>query len=290
MQKEAGKARGGGTQGVQSVEIAARILSCFTAGEPVLGVTQIGERLRMPKSKVHRFLVSLQRVGLVRRDPTTDRYSLGLKLFELGQVAVSGLDVLAQAGSAVRRLAQEAGHTVSVAIWTNEGPALSHVTAPPGLMSVGYGVGAVVSLHASAHGKVHLAHQPPDYEDMIVFGTLTPLTRKTITDPQLLRAQLERVRTEGIAISRGESALGVFEVSSPVFGITGRLAASLGMVGLGDEIAAPRERELARRVQTAALALSAELGYVTPDTAAAFLPAAIAQDGHQPSTPRRRGA
>ena len=254
-----GPRRGGGTQGVQSVEIAARILACFTANEPVLGVTQIGERLGMPKSKVHRFLVSLQRVGLIRRDPMTDRYSLGLRLYELGQVAVGGLDVLTHAGDVARRLADETGQTASVAIWTNEGPVLSHVSRPPGRLGIGYAVGSVLSLHASAHGKVFLAFQPAEEE--AIFGSLQQLTRHTITDPQVLQAQFERIRRDRIAVSRNESALGVFELSSPVFGITGRIVASLGVVGLSDAVPSQRERELGTVVRTTAADLSRELGY-----------------------------
>jgi IclR family transcriptional regulator, KDG regulon repressor len=265
--------RGCGAQGVQSVEIAARILGCFTVNEPVLGVTQLGDRLNMPKSKVHRFLVSLQRSGLVRRDPTTDRYSLGLKLYELGQVAVGGLDVLTHAGNVARRLAHETGQTASAAIWTNEGPVLSHVSTPPGRLGVGYAVGSVVSLHASAHGKVFLAFQPSEEE--VIFGTLRQFTRHTVTDPQVLVAQLDLIRHDRIAVSRNESALGLFEVSSPVFGIDGRIAASIGLVGLSDEVSAQRERELREIVGTTAADLSRELGYEPqPAPAGAVTPAA----------------
>src|SRR5262245_54246097 len=172
----------------------------------------------MSKSKVHRFLVSLLRTGLLRCEPSTDRSSLGLKLYELGQVAVGGLDVLTHAGNVARRLAHEAGLTASAAVWTNEGPVLSHVSTPPGMLGVGYAVGSVVSLHAAAHGKVFLAFQPSEEE--AIFGTLRQLTRHTITDPQLLQAQLERIRHDRIAVSRNESALGLFEISSPVCGIT----------------------------------------------------------------------
>jgi IclR family transcriptional regulator, KDG regulon repressor len=260
MPAQAGQQRrGAGTQGVQSVEIAARILGSFTVNEPVLGVTQLGERLRMPKSKVHRFLVSLQRVGLVRRDPITDRYSLGLKLYELAQVAVGGLDVLTHAGNVARRLASESGLTASAAVWTNEGPVLSHVSTPPGLLGIGYAVGSVVSAHASAHGKVFLAFQPDEEE--VIFGTLRQLTRHTVTNPQVLQAQLDRIRHDRIAVSRNESALGLFEIGSPVFGITGRIVASLGLVGLCDEVAESRERELGEIVRATALDLSRELGY-----------------------------
>jgi DNA-binding IclR family transcriptional regulator len=244
---------------VQSVEIAARILGCFSVSEPALGVTQIGQRLHMAKSKVHRFLVSLQRAGLVRRDPFTDRYSLGLRLYELGQVAVDGLDVQARAGDAARLLAQTTGQTASAAVWTESGPVLSYQSRPPGALGIGYSVGSVLSLHSSAHGKVFLAFLPSLEE--AIFGTLTHVTRNTITDPVILKQQREQIRQTRVAVSRNESALGLFEVSSPVFGINGGLVAALGVVGLGDEVSAQRERELAALVLETATELSRQLGF-----------------------------
>lgn len=258
---------GNGTQGVQSVEIAARILEAFTVSEPVLGVTQIGERLGMSKSKVHRFLVSLQRVGFVRRDPHTDRYSLGLRLSSLGQLAISGLDVLAEAKDVARQLAHTTRLSASVAVWTNEGPGISYVVSPHGEVSAAYTVGTVLSFHASAHGKLFLAYASPELEDRVVFGTLRQFTRHTVTDPQKLKLQLDAVRRERVSVSRSEFMLGLFEVASPVFTATGEMITSLGVGGLSEDISVQREGELRQTVRTAAAALSGELGW-QPDCAA----------------------
>jgi DNA-binding IclR family transcriptional regulator len=254
-------ARGSGTQGVQSVEIAARILSTFTPSEPILGVTQIGERLGMPKSKVHRFLVSLQRVGFVRRDPITDRYSLGLRLSDLGKLAVASLDVLAQAGDVARRIAYGVDLSTSVAIWTNEGPVLSHVITLQNAVSTAYSVGSAMSLHASAHGKVFLAFLPPEIEERVIFGTLKQLTSHTVTAPQKLKLQLDLVRRDQVAVSRSEAALGLFELASPVFSAAGSIVASLGLGGLSEDIPEQRERDLRKTVVSAATQLSFELGW-----------------------------
>src|SRR5262249_40242546 len=81
------------------------------------------------------------------------------------------------------------GRAGSVAVWTTEGPVLSHVSPPPGGLAIGYAVGSVVSRHGSAHGKVFLAYQGAEAAEEVIFGSLRPLTRATVTNPAELLSQ-----------------------------------------------------------------------------------------------------
>ncbi|MGZ4672618.1 MAG: helix-turn-helix domain-containing protein, partial [Ilumatobacteraceae bacterium] len=66
------------------------MLEAFSFAEPVLGVSEIARKLDMGKSTVHRALSTLLERGYVSKTPD-DRYRLGLKLHEMGQLVVSGL-------------------------------------------------------------------------------------------------------------------------------------------------------------------------------------------------------
>ena len=71
----------------QSVQRAIDVLLAFADGEPDRGITELSVALDMPKSAVHRAVVNLQMRGLLQRDPATEKYRLGLKVFELGMLA-----------------------------------------------------------------------------------------------------------------------------------------------------------------------------------------------------------
>jgi len=69
-----------------SIEKAFAILSVFSqnGGRFELGVGEIRKILKMHKSTVHRFLRSMEKVGVIERNNETGKYRLGLKLYELG--------------------------------------------------------------------------------------------------------------------------------------------------------------------------------------------------------------
>ena len=78
---------------IQAIERAVAILGAFSAEEPELRVADLAERLNLHKSTVHRFLVNLERAGMVERSPRSSRYRLGLRLFELGSLVVRRMDL-----------------------------------------------------------------------------------------------------------------------------------------------------------------------------------------------------
>ena len=68
-----------------------RILEVLSDHGGNLGVTELSERLRMSKAGVYRLLFTLERTGFVQQDSETDKYGLGMRLWEIGQRVVAGL-------------------------------------------------------------------------------------------------------------------------------------------------------------------------------------------------------
>jgi len=67
---------------LRSVTNALSVLEAFSVERPEQGVTELAHALGLGKSTVHRLLASLAARGYVRRNPETERYSLGLKAFD----------------------------------------------------------------------------------------------------------------------------------------------------------------------------------------------------------------
>jgi DNA-binding IclR family transcriptional regulator len=93
MKGDASSARDGDSKnGVQSLEIGMTILQAISSGHRSMMLKDIAAAADMPASKVHRYVVSLVRSGLVEQDPMTSRYDLGPFALSLGLVAVDRLD------------------------------------------------------------------------------------------------------------------------------------------------------------------------------------------------------
>ena len=107
-----------GKNGVQSLEIGMAILRAISGGHRAMMLKDIAAAADMPASKVHRYIVSLVRSGLVEQDPATSRYDLGSFALSLGLVAVDRLDRVKLGLAAIDRLRDEINQTTALAVWS----------------------------------------------------------------------------------------------------------------------------------------------------------------------------
>jgi predicted transcriptional regulator len=78
--------------GLKSLTKVVRVLATFSTTDRALSVAEICQRTGFPKSTTHRLLASMRDVGLLDQDRERDRYRLGLKLFELGNIVLANMD------------------------------------------------------------------------------------------------------------------------------------------------------------------------------------------------------
>jgi len=247
---------------VRAVEKALSILGLFTLEQPELRVVDMAARLRTNKSTVHRMVLTLERAGYLRRNPTSGTYSLGLRIVELGAVAVSNLEVRQQARPHLERLQGDTGLTVHMAVL--DGPDIVYVEKLEGRAGVRLfsSVGRRAPAHCTALGKVLLAYLPREAaRDLLCSRPLRPHTRRTMIDPLEILAHLEVVRQRGYAIDMQEHQELVHCVAAPVFDHTGTVIAAISMTLIGSDFREEQLHEYARRVADAAAAVSRDMGH-----------------------------
>jgi IclR family transcriptional regulator, pca regulon regulatory protein len=97
-------------------------------------------------------------------------------------------------------------------------------------MSAAIRVGTRFPAYATSLGRVILAHTEPEALDAYLASTeLVPLTARTITDPQELRAELARVREQGWALVDQELEDGLRSVAAPLRDGAGRVVAAVNV-------------------------------------------------------------
>ena len=67
---------------IKSLQKALLVLNCF-ADSPLLGVTEISNRLGLYKSNVHSILSTLKAMDYIEQDPDTGKYRLSIAVFTL---------------------------------------------------------------------------------------------------------------------------------------------------------------------------------------------------------------
>ena len=216
---------------IQSVDRAVAILNAFSTNEAQLGVTELSHRLGLHKSTVHRLLASLEKGGLVERDPRNRKYSLGIRLIELAgtmlnsrnlpQVVRPYLHYLADAVEELTYLAYRVGDEVLN---------VEQVPGPHLVQSVGW-QGRRFPLHCTSAGKIFLAYMPEKEVERILAKGLPSATPRTVTDPADLRYQLERVREQGYATAFEEMEEGTNGIAVPITSPKAEVIAAIAVAG-----------------------------------------------------------
>lgn len=203
--------------GVKSVDVACRILKVFSTRGPDLALKDLADGTRIPASKIHRYLDSMVRGGLVEQNPGTRRYSLGRIAFDIGLRAIASHDPLQDAIRVQAALRSAIDQTAALSVWGNEGPVIVHVaeSSQPVIMTMK--VGAVLPILATATGLVFSAHMPPVITRPLIERALaSPGPHSPIVhDRKALKAVLAEVRSNGYAINKGHLTPGVCAIAVP---------------------------------------------------------------------------
>jgi DNA-binding IclR family transcriptional regulator len=231
------------------------------AGES-LGPAELARRLSLHKTTTHRLLKALEGLGFVRRDPREGKYSLGVKLFELGSRAVAGFQLRERAEPILRRLVEQTRETAHVCIIDgSEMVSIVNVEGPWTMRSPST-VGHRTPLYCTSVGKAVIAFLSDDVLDKLIDGlALKPFTPRTLVTRASLKADLARVRDRGFAVDDEEIEQGLRCVGAPVRNHTGLVVAAISVAGPAFRLTNQRLFATARAVTEAARDLSKEMGY-----------------------------
>jgi DNA-binding IclR family transcriptional regulator len=165
-----------------SLRKGLELIDCFARGE-TWSLAELAQELGQTKATAFRILYTVEEFGYLHKDPATGRYSLATRFHILGSTAVRHEQLRWQALPPLRDLAGQTGETVHVGI-LYDGEAIC-VQAVDGtrLIRMYAFVGKRTPAHASALGKVLLAHAPDAELDAFVGRGLPRFTPRTITDP-----------------------------------------------------------------------------------------------------------
>jgi DNA-binding IclR family transcriptional regulator len=221
-----------GNTSTPGATVASRLLAVIAAFDErhrSMTLSEIARRAGIPLPTAHRLVGELVGGGaLQRRDD--DRYVIGRLVWEAG--------LLAPVQGRLRELAEPFLHDVyaatmaTVHLAVRDGHEVLYLHRMQGRASVPIvsTVGSRLPMHCTGVGKVLLAHAPPDVSDR-AFARLTRITPYTITRPDVLRAQLNRVRRDGVATTSEEMSLGACSLAVPVVQASdGAVVAAIGVV------------------------------------------------------------
>ena len=231
---------------------ALQIIGAFTPDRRALTLSDLARHAGLPVSTVHRMATRLVAWGALERDQA-GRYTIGLRLWEIGSLAPRGLGLRERALPYLEDLSQVTRENVQLAV--REGIELVFVERIAGSRAVPVltRVGGRFALTATGVGLVLLAHAPAEVQEEVLARPITRYTALTMTDPHRIRAALAEARARGYAVSDRQVTMDALSVAVPIHDTQGEVIAALSLV-VRHGTALPRT--LAPLLRTSARAIS----------------------------------
>ncbi|MCC6148046.1 MAG: IclR family transcriptional regulator [Anaerolineaceae bacterium] len=247
---------------VSTLSRAVAILDVFSTDQPTLGVREVARRVQMSSSAVGRLMKAMRELNILSQNPVTSLYSMGSRPLVWAEVYTSTLDIRTIALPFLHELHHATMETISLYIVDGtERVCIERLESPQSVRIVAR-VGRRLPLYAGSAGKVFLAFLPQNLSAEILSNTnLVPLTPKTIVDREKLLAELEVIRKQGYASSRGEWLVDASGVAAPIFDQSGAVVAAVTISGPGQRFTLEKMEEYSTMIMRVAREISEEMGY-----------------------------
>lgn len=247
---------------LQTLNRAITVLDCFTREHPQLGVREVARMTNLSTTTTGRLLAALKTVGILTQNPLTHAYAIGPRVLTWADIYNVTQDVRNLALPAIEELHEKTRETISLYLLDGDDRVCIERLESPQTVRITQRLGRRLPLYAGSAGKAMLAFLPEErrlaYLKRIA---LEPLTSSTITDPDVLKCELEEIRKQGSAVSYGEWISDAAGVAAPILDQNGAVIAGLSISGPRQRFTEENVPVYRAEVKRVAAQISESLGY-----------------------------
>ncbi|MFM0666594.1 IclR family transcriptional regulator [Paraburkholderia sediminicola] len=248
-------------RGIQSVEVGGRVLLALAQARTPLALSDLASAAQIAPGQAHAYLVSLSRLGLIKRDELSGRYEPGPLSLRLGLLHLENQPAFRAAVPRVAALAEAIGFSVAICIAGPQGPTIVRYEHAGFPLHVNLHVGTVMSLPATSTGRVFCAFLPREVLDAM-WANQSGAANRAMTPPDesaAFEAALDAIRARGLEYSVDAPSPGISSLSAPVLDADGRLSLALTVIGSTGAIDVAADGPIARALLATARDIGAEL-------------------------------
>lgn len=244
-----------------TVQKAVGILDILaTKADYGINLTELSVLIDMPKSSTHRYLATLQELGLAERKDG-ERFCLGTKVIELAGSFLVHSDLRLESQSILTDLSDFTGETIHLAV--PSGTEVVYIAKVEGKHALGMfsHIGARLPMYCTALGKAILAFSDEKLLVEVLSEHLMPRTDHSIVSAEQFTEELAVTRSRFYAVDDEENEIGIRCVGSPIFDFTATPIAAISISAPKQRMDRDRCEELGVKVVEAAQMISRRKGY-----------------------------
>jgi IclR family pca regulon transcriptional regulator len=213
---------------VKSLDRGLAVIRAFSEEDSAMTLSDVAHKTGLTRASARRFLHTLQALGYASSDGRFFR--LQPRVLDLGYSYLSSLPVWDVAEQRMVPLVEELHESSSVTVL--DGDEIVYVVRVPTkrIMTNALSVGSRLPAYPTSMGRVLLAQlSEEDLDAYFERVELKPLTNRTVTDPDELRALLKQIRHQGWATVDQELEAGVRSLSAPLRGAGNKVIAAINV-------------------------------------------------------------
>jgi len=227
-----------------------------------IGITQLSKQLNLPKSTIHQILSTFKSARFVGQNPEDKKYRLGLRIFELGNIVQSQLEIRKIAHPYLYDLSRKTNETTYLVVLEGSRIVYIDCVESTARLRAHPVFGIKVPLYCTGLGKAIMAFLPEERINKIIQEEgLERFTENTITDPEVLKQELKEVQKRGYSIDNMEHEEGIQCVGAPIRNHRGEVFAAVSISGPSQRFNPPRIETMSKLVTEAAREILRKMGY-----------------------------
>lgn len=233
-------------------------------GEPPyeMGLSTLSKEMGYGRSGIFKILAVLIKENFVSQDPETKRYSLGPVLFRLGNIYKTEKNLLEIAEPVMKNLLKISGESVGLCIREGDNAVLAHQVVSDQHLRFEGKIGTRLAPNRGAQGKLMAAYETEErIREILSTATFEKRTPRTLTRPEELAREYEKIRSLGYSLSDEESYPGIRAIAAPIRNRHGEIWASIAIAGPTVRLSMETLQELVPLVLDAASKISEGFGY-----------------------------
>jgi IclR family transcriptional regulator, KDG regulon repressor len=259
----------GDPQKISAIEKALLVLVALSEGSHEMGTVEIGKKLGFHTATVSRILKILAKAGFVKQSEMTHKFGLGPAILSMVQTAMESLgeNLVRVAIPHLLDLCEKVRETVVLEVISGKSAKIAYVAQGKQTLSIRAIIGGKLPAHAAAGAKAIIAFSEPGIIDMFLKKRMPRFTQRTITHPDKLRHELNRVRKTGIAYTREEIDEGVNAIGSPILDFSRKPVAAAAVVGPSARVKCSIHSPIVKELQETTANIAAQLFQIKMDEA-----------------------
>jgi IclR family KDG regulon transcriptional repressor len=252
--------RGKGKQRSQTLFRGLKILESIAGGNTSLSVRELAQHMNLPRSVVHRLILTLEDEGYLKKNTIHAGYTLGTKLWSLGSAAIQNLEIRDVARGYLENLAVKTNELVALAVLDGDEVVYIDKIDSSQTIRAYIPIGGRAPAYCISTGKAILAYRSGEEVSKIV-SSMKRFTNKTVVNGDTLKRHLAEIRRRGYSVNSGEWHEDVAGVASPIQNREGNVTVAIGVTVPIHRLTKETIDQLGRLTIAAASGISNELGY-----------------------------